>query len=96
MAAADERHLDDLALDQLDAIIWSQDADLGHPVVLRPREASSRCHHFHGRRHPPGSSLAQHIAETRTPWKVPERITARRQGSVEPSIVRTELARGEA
>jgi hypothetical protein len=62
VAAADGRHLDDLALDQLDAVVGSQDADLGHPIVSRPREAPSRRHHLHGHRHPPGSSIAQHMA----------------------------------
>jgi hypothetical protein len=42
MAAADRRHLDDLALDQLDAVAAAEDADLGHAVILRSREASSR------------------------------------------------------
>jgi hypothetical protein len=47
VATADGRHLDDLALDQLDAIVFAEDAHLDHPVVLRPRETSSRGHRVH-------------------------------------------------
>jgi hypothetical protein len=43
VAAADGRHLDDLAPDQLDAVVVAEDADLGHAVVLRrPRRRTVR------------------------------------------------------
>jgi hypothetical protein len=35
---ADRRHLDDLALDQLDALVGTEDAGLAHPVVRQCRE----------------------------------------------------------
>ena len=41
VAAANGRHREDLALDQLDAIVFAEDAGLGHPVVLLPRESPS-------------------------------------------------------
>lgn len=47
VATADGRHLDDLAPDQLDAVVLAEDADLGHPVVVRPRETSSCRHRVH-------------------------------------------------
>jgi hypothetical protein len=43
---ADGRHPDDLAPDQLDAVASSEDADLGHAVVILPREPSSRRRHL--------------------------------------------------
>ena len=39
MAAADRRHLDDLALDELDPVVLADDAGLAHAVVLVEREA---------------------------------------------------------
>jgi len=39
---ADRRHLDDLSLDQLDALPLAQDAGPDHAVVLVHREAPSR------------------------------------------------------
>jgi hypothetical protein len=38
----DGAHLDDLAVEQLDAIVLPQDAGLGHPVVFLDREAALR------------------------------------------------------
>jgi hypothetical protein len=35
---ADRRHVDDLSLDQLRAIVGMQHADLGHAVVVMDRE----------------------------------------------------------
>jgi hypothetical protein len=42
VAAADGRHLDDLAPDQLDPVLLAEDADLGHPMVFRPREPARK------------------------------------------------------
>src|SRR5947199_337893 len=39
MAAADRRHLDDLALDELDPITCTKNSGLAHPVVFIEREA---------------------------------------------------------
>jgi hypothetical protein len=36
---SDRRHVDDLTVDQLDAIIRPEDPDLGHAVVVLDREA---------------------------------------------------------
>ena len=38
----DLRHLEDIAVDQLDAIIRLEDAGLGHPVVVGDRESAER------------------------------------------------------
>ena len=62
VAAADGRHLDDLAPDQLDAVVFAEDAGLGHPVILRPREPSPRRRHLDRHRAPPGSRWAYPIA----------------------------------
>jgi len=48
------RHLDDLAPDQLDAVVLPENADLGHPVILRSREAPSRCQRLDCHCAPPG------------------------------------------
>src|SRR6266550_6717896 len=49
MGAADGRHLDDLPVEQLDAVVLVQDAQLGQPVVgvhcERTREQANR--HLH-------------------------------------------------
>ena len=42
VATPDGRHLDDLALDQLDPVVFAEDADLGYPIVFLAAEASSR------------------------------------------------------
>src|SRR2546425_7091005 len=39
MAAADRRHLDDLALDELDPIVCTKNSGLAHPVVFIEGEA---------------------------------------------------------
>jgi hypothetical protein len=64
VAAADGRHLDDLAPDQLDPVVFAEDARLGHPIVLRPAEAPSCRRHLDCHGTPPGSSrlIAQRIA----------------------------------
>src|SRR5262245_51411030 len=73
--AADGRHLDDLALDQLDAIAFAEDADLGHPVVLLPCEPSPPPPRLPLRAsslssdpsHRPGCSLGRR--SSKSPWK---------------------------
>jgi hypothetical protein len=37
--ASDRRHLDDLALDELDPVVLAEDAGLAHPVIFIQREA---------------------------------------------------------
>jgi hypothetical protein len=49
MPASDGRHLDDLALDQLDALPGAQNAGLGHPVILVDRETPPGQGHEHVR-----------------------------------------------
>ena len=51
---ADRRHLDDLALDQLDPLARMEDADLRHTVVFLDREQSARDLHLDGHCQPPG------------------------------------------
>ena len=58
VSGADRAHADDLAFDELDAIVLREDAGLGHPVVLLGRERpprdlgshrhSRRCYHGDG------------------------------------------------
>ena len=45
---ADGRHLDDLALDQLDPLVLAEDAGLRHPVVLVHGEQPARKLDLHG------------------------------------------------
>jgi hypothetical protein len=52
---ADGRHLDDLALDQLDALVGTEDPRLRHPVVLLHREQPARELDLDGHREPPPS-----------------------------------------
>jgi hypothetical protein len=53
MFRADRRHVDDLSLDQLDACVRREHADLGHAVVLVDRDAVPPWPLFHGRAHRP-------------------------------------------
>src|SRR6266540_5440455 len=48
VAAADRRHLDDLALDELDPIVFTKNPGLAHPVVFIEREASAPERDRHG------------------------------------------------
>src|SRR6266508_6629821 len=48
VAAADRRHLDDLALDELDPIVFAKNPGLAHPVVFIEREASAPERDRHG------------------------------------------------
>ena len=41
MRAADRGHVDDLPLEQLDAVLWLQNAGLGHAVVGFDVEATT-------------------------------------------------------
>jgi hypothetical protein len=38
---ADRRHLDDLPAEQLDPVVFGEDAGLGHPVVVLHREQAA-------------------------------------------------------
>src|SRR5947208_5901126 len=53
MGGPDGRHGDDLAVDELDAVVLAEDPGLGHAVVFVHREAASRERHSHtiGPRH---------------------------------------------
>src|SRR4029453_14412420 len=78
VATVDGRHRDDFALDQLDAVVFAENTDLGHPVVLRPRETPSCCHDLDRHSPPPARSRAhlidQRIAGRRALRKVPGTI----------------------
>jgi hypothetical protein len=49
----DGRHLDDVALDQLDTLVLAEDARLRHPVILRDREEPARHLDLDRHRQPP-------------------------------------------
>src|SRR6267142_3023684 len=48
VAAADRRHLDDLALDELDPVVLAQDPGLAHAVVFIERESPALERDRHG------------------------------------------------
>jgi MFS family permease len=54
VSRTDRRHLDDLTLDQLDALVRTEDAGLRHAVVLLHTEQPARNLDFHDHRLPPG------------------------------------------
>lgn len=61
-------HLDDLALDQLDAIVLVQDPGLGHAQELVGAEAPARDLGLDLCRHALSASLASSIVRWLTPW----------------------------
>jgi hypothetical protein len=55
------RHLDDLALDQLDTLVLAEDAGLSHPVILLHGEEPARELDVDSHRQPPEPVSQSHL-----------------------------------